>query len=164
MMAPKTEAELTVAPRLIAQLDWSGRVFTGDALFCQRAICEQVRQAGGDYLLLVKANQPELSDDLRHLFDPPRPGPQLQDRRDVQTVESGHGRFADTRHLVASTDLNDYLDWPDVQQVFRLERSWWDCRYSIGSAGMAITSGVSCARIPLIRSRRSCAAVRAARA
>ena len=125
---PKAEAELTVAPRLIAQLDWSGRVFTGDALFCQRAICEQVRQAGGDYLLLVKANQPELSDDLRHLFDPPRPGPQLQDRRDVQTVESGHGRFADTRHLVASTDLNDYLDWPDVQQVFRLERSWWDCR------------------------------------
>lgn len=28
------------------------------------------------------------------------------------------------RHLVASTDLNTYLDWPGVAQVFRLERTW----------------------------------------
>jgi predicted transposase YbfD/YdcC len=122
----KAEAELTVAPRLIAQLDWSGRVFTGDALFCQRAICQQVLAAGGDYLLLVKANQPELYDDLRHLFDPPRPGPPLQDRRETWTVDHGHGRSLDTRHLVASTDLNTYLEWPGLAQVFQVERSWWD--------------------------------------
>ena len=124
----KAEAELTVAPRLIGQIDWSGRVFTGDALFCQRPLCQQVVDAHGDYLLLVKANQPDLHDDLRHLFDPPHPGPPLLDQREVRTIDHGHGRCADTRHLIASTDLNDYLDWPDVQQVFRLERSWWDRR------------------------------------
>jgi len=32
----KAAAELSVAPRLIARLGWRGRVFTGDALFCQR--------------------------------------------------------------------------------------------------------------------------------
>jgi DDE_Tnp_1-associated len=30
----KAEAELTVAPTVIKQLDWQGRVLTGDALFC----------------------------------------------------------------------------------------------------------------------------------
>jgi predicted transposase YbfD/YdcC len=136
----KAEAELTVAPRLIAQLDWSGRVFTGDALFCQRAICQQVVDAHGDYLLLVKANQPELYDDLRHLFDPPHPGPPLRDRREVRTVDHGHGRSTDARHLIASTDLTDYLDWPDVQQVFRLERSWWDTRGAHRQRRYGITS------------------------
>ncbi|MBA2469313.1 MAG: ISAs1 family transposase, partial [Chloroflexia bacterium] len=50
----KAEAELTVAPTLLDRLDWHGRVLTGDALFCQHALCAQVRAAGGDYLLLVK--------------------------------------------------------------------------------------------------------------
>jgi hypothetical protein len=54
----KAEAELTVAPRLIARIGWRGRVLTGDALFCQRNLCEQVCDAGGDYLLIVKENQP----------------------------------------------------------------------------------------------------------
>ena len=53
----KAEAELTVTPALLARIDWCGRVLTGDALFYQRALCTQVRAAGGDYLLLVKANQ-----------------------------------------------------------------------------------------------------------
>ena len=52
----KAEAELTVAPTLLGRIAWPGRVLTGDALFCQRALCQQVRDAGGDYLL-VKANQ-----------------------------------------------------------------------------------------------------------
>jgi len=122
----KSEAELTVAPALLARVAWPGRVLTGDALFCQRHLCQQVRAAGGDYLLLVKENQPTLYDDIRLLFDPPagsKPLP-LLDRREVQTRERGHGRQDEVRHLVASTDLTDYLDWPGVAQVFRLERTW----------------------------------------
>lgn len=52
------EAALRVAPALLARLDWRGRVRTGDARCCQRALCRQVLAAGGDDLLLVKANQP----------------------------------------------------------------------------------------------------------
>jgi len=43
----KAQAELTVAPALLAQIDWTGRVLTGDALFCQRPLCAQVVAAGG---------------------------------------------------------------------------------------------------------------------
>ncbi|HEV2770734.1 MAG TPA: ISAs1 family transposase [Solirubrobacteraceae bacterium] len=124
--AEKAEAELTAAPRLRARLDWRGRVLTGDALFCQRHLCTQVLAAGGDYLLVVKENQPTLHEDLRLLLDPPAdhaaPLP-LLDRREVATADKGHGRV-ERRHLVASTDLNAYLDWPGVAQVFRLERTW----------------------------------------
>ncbi len=123
----KAEAELTVAPALLAQVDWRGRVLTGDALFCQRNLCRQVTRAGGDYPLLVRENQPTLLRDLALLFDPsadlPAPLP-LLDRRAATTLERGHGRTHDRRHLVAPTDLTGYLDWPGLAQVFRLERTW----------------------------------------
>jgi len=124
--AEKSEAELTVAPALLARIAWPGRVLTGDALFCQRHLCQQVLDAGGDYLLLVKENQPTLYDDIRLLFNPPAtlaPLP-LLDQREVRATERGHGREDEVRHLVASTDLTGYLDWPGVAQVVRLSRTW----------------------------------------
>ena len=46
--AQQHEAELTVAPDVIKQIDWQGRVLTGDALYCQQALCTQGVEAGGD--------------------------------------------------------------------------------------------------------------------
>jgi predicted transposase YbfD/YdcC len=117
----KAEAELTVAPALVDRIDWHGRVLTGDALFCQRALCRQVLAAGGDYLLVVKANQPTLYDAIAFLFSPPIPP---LDQREVRTIDQGHGRTAEIRHLSASADLVGYLDWPGQAQVFRVERTW----------------------------------------
>jgi predicted transposase YbfD/YdcC len=124
--AEKAEAELSVAPALLARVDWRGRVLTGDALFCQRKLCRQVLDSGGDYLLVVRDNQPTLLADLALLFDPPPtvPAAPLSDRREADTLGRGHGRTDDRRNLIASTDLNRYLDWPGVAQVFRLERTW----------------------------------------
>jgi predicted transposase YbfD/YdcC len=122
----KAEAELSVAPALLARLDWRHRVLTGDALFCQTTVCEHVVDAGGDYVLLVKENQGTLYDDIRLLFDPPAtvPAAPLTDRRVASTLERGHGRGQERRELVASTDLAGFLDWPGAAQVFRLERTW----------------------------------------
>jgi predicted transposase YbfD/YdcC len=123
--ADKSEGELTVAPALVARVAWPGRVLTGDALFCQRTLCQQVLDAGGDYLLIVKDNQPTLHEAVALLFDPPPAlGPAvLTDRREGTTRDRGHGRQQEVRTLVASTDLNDYLDWPGLGQVFRLRRT-----------------------------------------
>jgi len=38
-----------------------------------------------------------------------------------KTVDDGHGRLEE-RTITVSSLLNDYLDWPSVQQVFKLER------------------------------------------
>lgn len=122
----KAEAELTVAPVLLTRLDWHGRVLTGDALFCQRNLCQQVQAAGGDYLLLVKDNQPALHDAIKLLFDPPpvlarRP---MADLRTTRTIDTKHERRPEVRELWASTDLTAWLDWPGAAQVFRIERTW----------------------------------------
>lgn len=139
----KSEAELTVAPRLIARLDWCGRVLTGDALFCQRALSSQVLAAGGDYLFAVKANQPTLHDDLVRLFDPPPGAPRplpLLDCRTAVTLEQGHGRTHERRQLIASTDRNGDRDWPGVAQVIRLERTWRAPGHTHHARHYAITS------------------------
>jgi len=62
--AQQHQAELTMVPALLRQLDWQGRVLTGDALYCQRKLCAQVVEAGGDYLVLVHDNQPTLQADI----------------------------------------------------------------------------------------------------
>jgi len=117
----KAQAELTVAPALLAQIDWTGRVLTGDALFCQRNLCAQVVQAGGDYLLVVKENQPTSHRDLATLFasraDLALRAASLPvwDMREATRVERGHGRD-EQRHLCASTELNDYLDWCSLRR------------------------------------------------
>lgn len=118
----KAQAELTVAPPLIDHLDWRGRVLTGDALFCQRALCKQVVDAGGDYLLTVKANQPTLHRTLLRVFD--AEARLLLDQREAQTIDQGHGRTGEVRHLMATADPLALPDWPGIAQIFRIERTW----------------------------------------
>lgn len=139
--ADKSEGELTVAPALVARIAWPGRVLTGDALFCQRNLCQQVLDAGGDSLLIVKENQPTLHAAIALLFDPPPAlGPTVfTDRREGTTRGRGHGRQQEVRTLVASTDLSDYLDWPGLGQVFCLTRTWREQ----GVAKVAVRYGIT---------------------
>jgi len=115
---PTHEAELSVAPALLAALPLAGRVVTGDALYCQREVCQQILDAGGDYLITVKANQPTLYDDLFVLFRHPPPGEVFATA--VQSA-TGHGR-REVRRLWASDALAGYLDWPGLHQVCKVER------------------------------------------
>ena len=45
---------------LLRNLVLKGRVVLGDAMFCQREVCQQVLDSEGDYLIAVKGNQPTL--------------------------------------------------------------------------------------------------------
>lgn len=60
--------EITAALALLKSLPLDGAVITGDAAFCQRAICQAIRDGRGDYLFTVKANQPRLMADLAVAF------------------------------------------------------------------------------------------------
>ena len=50
--------EAKTALELLRGLVLPGRVVTGDAMFCQREVCQQVLQQQGHYLFVVKDNQP----------------------------------------------------------------------------------------------------------
>ena len=119
------ENEITAAPRLLGHLDLRGKVVMGDALFTQRDLSVQITQEGGDYIWLAKDNQRSLSEAIARLFAPqertPGWGLPKDDFEEARTQGKGHGRLEE-RILTSSELLNDYLGWPGVAQVFRLER------------------------------------------
>jgi hypothetical protein len=71
--AEKTN-EHKAALGLLEGLVLQGRLITGDAMFCQRDFCQQVIDAGGDYLVFVKDNQPTLLHDIQTAFAPAAAG------------------------------------------------------------------------------------------
>lgn len=118
------ENEITVAPSIVARLDLTGVVVTGDAMYTQRPLSTQIVEAGGDYLWLVKDNQAELRDDIEQLFipEPNELGTAAlpTDFTTARTLEKGHGRIEE-RILTVSSMLQDYSSWPYLAQVFKLE-------------------------------------------
>jgi predicted transposase YbfD/YdcC len=120
---------LSVAPRLLRQAAHQirGRLVSGDALYCQKALCRQIRQAGGDYLFAVKANQPDLLDDVALLFRLPPPGERFVC---AQTVDK-HGGRLEVRSLRASAVLAGYLQragWADAGLALAVETTVrWPC-------------------------------------
>jgi DDE_Tnp_1-associated/Transposase DDE domain len=63
---PTHSNEAKAVLELIDQLVLQGKVVVGDAMFCQRDVCERILGQGGDYLVIVKDNQPTLR---RHLVN-----------------------------------------------------------------------------------------------
>ena len=123
-LGPRPElspTELDAVPGLIARLPWRGRVLTADRLFCQRAVCRTICQAGGDYLLPVGGNQPRLQAFVQACFT--NAVPPSADQR-VVTEEAGHGRTQDRRDLTLLPLADNPLAWPGLAQVFRQVRTW----------------------------------------
>jgi hypothetical protein len=49
--------EITAALALLKGLPLEGAIITGDAIFCQRQLCQHIRDSRGHYLFAVKDNQ-----------------------------------------------------------------------------------------------------------
>lgn len=60
--------EHKAALELLRQLVLTDRVVVGDAMFCQREVCQQIVDSGGDYFFPVKDNQPQLRRDISQEF------------------------------------------------------------------------------------------------
>jgi predicted transposase YbfD/YdcC len=118
-VADKTN-EIPVLEEVLRGLVIEGRVFTVDALLTQRAIAERIVHGGGDYVMLVKGNQPQLHHDIHLLFQDV--DTVAEPRAAAETVDVGHGRI-EQRRLTPCTALVGYSDWPGLAQVFQLERS-----------------------------------------
>ena len=111
--------EIPVALDLLRHLVLEGRIVTMDALLTQRQIAQHIVDAGGDYVMVVKANQPQLLEDIQTVF---ALGPLVGEcRTAAATLDLGHGRI-EQRGLQTSSVLAGYRQWPGLAQVFQLER------------------------------------------
>jgi predicted transposase YbfD/YdcC len=107
--------EITRFRPLLDQLDLTDTVVTADALHTQREHADWlVTQKHADYVLMVKANQPTLHQQLRRL---PWPDIPVADH----TRDRGHGR-AETRRLQVTTVAGLGLAFPHATQALRITR------------------------------------------
>ena len=110
--------EITAVEALLCQLVLEGRIVTMDALLTQRHVAQTIMDKGGDYVMIVKDNQPQLRADIELVFTlPPAGDPQAT----AHMVDIGHGRI-EQRNITTSEALIGYSDWPGLAQVFELGR------------------------------------------
>jgi predicted transposase YbfD/YdcC len=120
---PDGSNEIAVVPDLLAALDLRGAIVTLDAAGCQKAIAQQIRGRGGDYLLAVKGNQPTLHAAVVQIFT----AACQADFAGVKSTghasdEVGHGR-AEERYVTVIPDPDGLpTDWPDVAAVVQVNR------------------------------------------
>ena len=105
--------EITAIPELLAVLDLRRATVTCDAMGCQTELVAGIVEAGGDYLICSKGNQPTLEQWIKEAFreadDPRRRAVDEAPRPEVarhEETEKGHGRIEQRTVRVTSS-----LDW-----------------------------------------------------
>ena len=122
--------EITAIPKLLEMLELRGAVVSIDAMGCQKEIAKQIVDEGGDYVLAVKDNQPNLSEAISDFFLERHENEDFREYgcRQKSASERSRGRW-ETRHYVVA---------PVPEPMKRLARSWQGIR-SIGQAITVVT-------------------------
>ncbi len=120
------ENEIPTAGRVLKLFDLRGKIITGDALLAQRDLSLQIIEAGGEYVWIIKGNQPETRQEIEQLFAPESVvkgfSPASHDDFEAaETIEKNHGRI-ERRTITVSHALKGHLNWIGAEQVFKLER------------------------------------------
>jgi predicted transposase YbfD/YdcC len=112
--------EITAIPELLELLQLKGALVSIDAIGCQTEIAAKVRERGGDYVLVVKANQETLLKEIQeHGWEVLR-NDAASIKHDVfRTEERGHGRH-ERRTYYVFYDLERISEkerWPGLKVV-----------------------------------------------
>ena len=124
----KTEAksnEITAIPDLLQLLALQGCIVTIDAMGCQTAIAEPIRDQGGDYLLALKSNHKKAYTAVKqHLHE------HIEHQLAWRTAENFFDAFDDAhgrtvrRRVWTITDLTalpELAKWPGLHSVIAVE-------------------------------------------
>jgi predicted transposase YbfD/YdcC len=112
--------EITAIPRLLEMLDLQGAFVTIDAMGCQKDIAQKIIDRGGEYVLTVKDNHPQLHADILACFE----AAYARNCRGVQydwhqTEESGHGRQEKRLYevIVEPEGIRDGGSWASLKVI-----------------------------------------------
>jgi predicted transposase YbfD/YdcC len=115
--------EITAIPVLLQLLNVRGATVTIDAMGCQKAIAQQVRDQGADYLLAVKGNQENLEDAIDFYMGR---GHSNVPRSKLTTNEENHGRTDKRTYTAMAAPKVVRSEWPDAQSIVRVCRETTD--------------------------------------
>ncbi|MEN9934112.1 MAG: hypothetical protein RLZZ387_691 [Chloroflexota bacterium] len=136
----RKRSELSAVPLLLGERDLTDTIISMDALLTQRSLAEQIIAQGGSYLMIVKANQPQLRDDLALFFDLPAIAADREHWDHTRTVSRGHGRL-ETRTLECTSGDCGWLGWPGATYVAR--RTCERYVFKTGKTTRAVTYGIT---------------------
>lgn len=110
--------EITAIPELLEALYIQGLLVSIDAMGCQKGIAQQILAQGGDYLLMVKGNQPTLMAAIEAAFIDA--GTKDVDRN--RHAEKSHGRITgQMASVLPAKGVVDLADWPQCQTIGRID-------------------------------------------
>lgn len=113
--------EITAIPKLLDALYIEKQIVTIDAMGCQKAIAEKIREKKADYVLALKGNQGQLHADVELYLSDPK---QLSKAKKCEVADKGHGRMEIRRCYV--TDKIAWLygkkEWVDLKTIAKVER------------------------------------------
>jgi predicted transposase YbfD/YdcC len=107
--------EITAIPELLEALYINGFLVSIDAMGCQKEIARKIIAKGGDYLLMVKGNQPGLLDNVSAAFKEGR----HTDLPRFEHLDTSHGRVVTQITWTAPADAAavNTEDWPNCKTV-----------------------------------------------
>jgi predicted transposase YbfD/YdcC len=112
--------EITAIPKLLELLDVSGAMVSIDAMGCQKEIAAKIREGGGDYVLSVKDNQPNLLEDIQQCFEEGL-DTDFAGLDHSMHVESHRGHGREERHFVHTIlnpkGIRDQALWQDLRAI-----------------------------------------------
>ena len=115
--------EIAAIPELLRVLDLAGSIVTTDAAGCRVEIARQIRRQGGESLLAVKGNQPNLLAAVEQVFADAIAvefeGVACDQRA---TVGTGHGRVEERYATVIANPVGLPAAWPDAAAVVPVNR------------------------------------------
>ncbi len=111
--------EITAIPELLGALSIKGALVTIDAMGCQKSIAKQIVAKKGDYLLMVKGNQPKLLEAIETAFIDQH-GVESVDRSPL--VERGHGRtVGQIASVLPAKGIVDPAEWHKCMTIGRID-------------------------------------------
>ena len=116
--------EITAIPRLLALLQLKKCLVTIDAMGCQTEIVDTIVEAGGDYLISVKDNQPKLCAAVVETFDRALEKRRWPKGTHTKTEEKAHGRTEVRRCWVLDVDESfpERKRWKGLAKIVHVER------------------------------------------
>ena len=111
------ENEISASKRLLAKVDLTNKIISGDAIFAQQELSKTVFEKGGEYLWKLRANQGKIYELAKTHFA------KQTDKYLAKAVslEKGHGRI-DAREIITSFRIAGEIEFPHLQQVFQITR------------------------------------------
>jgi len=114
--------EITAIPKLLEMLELHGAIVSIDAMGCQRKIASKIVAGGGDYVLMVKGNQPALEEAIETSFT---------DADEAKATKTKARRLTTNEKSRGRQETRCYTIMPIPESMSKFRKKWSGLR-SIG--------------------------------